>query len=142
MKRLPMMRPAIEVDMVDRRIRRVGPKNFLSRRFLYPKAQEEMSKKRLAAVNPRKWNAVGLRRRLMMVAISPIAEAESGLLVHQMVRMRRDVASISQRIGRRVTCQNMGATVTFRMAQVEAARDMAAISLVPNLNIAPSPKVL
>lgn len=130
------MRPAIRVDRIDSNTNRIGPISLLSSRFLYPMAMEEMSKTKLAAVNPRKWSAVGLRMKLRRVAMSPIADAHRGLLVHQIVRIRRDAPTMSQRMGRRVACQNIGVIVTFNMAQVEAARDTATISLVPSFGIA------
>jgi len=82
----------------------------------------------LAAVKPRKWMAPGLRTKLRAVAATPIRVAAPGLRVHHTVRMRRDVPIMSQRMGRLVSSQKMGATVQLRIAQRAAQSEIAAMS--------------
>ena len=92
-----------------------------------------MSKTKQAAVKPRKWTASGLRTKFKAVATRPMREGAPRLFVHHSVRMRRDVASMSHRMGRWVSLQKMGATNQFMTAQRAAERDTAASFLVLEL---------
>jgi len=53
-----------------------------------------------------------------------------GFLVHHNVMIKRETPTMSQRMGRCVSCQNMGATSQLRTAQRDEQRVMAAISRV------------
>lgn len=92
-----------------------------------------MSKTKQAAVKPRKWKALGLRTKFRAVATRPMREGAPRLFVHHSVSMRRDVASMSQRIGRCVMFQKMGDMSQLITAQRAAERDTAASFLVLEL---------
>ena len=94
-----------------------------------------MSKTKQAAVKPRKWKALGLRTKFRAVATRPMREGAPRLLVHHNVSMRRDVASMSHRMGRWVSLQKMGDINQFMTAQRAAERDTAASFLVLELSV-------
>jgi hypothetical protein len=102
----------------------------LSRIFLYPMRVDVTSKKAQATVNPRKWNAPGLKMKLRRVAISPIVAPAPGLRVHHKVTIRTVTPIMSHRMGRWVSCQKIGDTNQLNTAQRAAEREMAANSRV------------
>jgi len=70
---------------------------------------------------------IGLRMKFKTVATRPIRVGAPGFLVHHSVSTRRDVPTMSQSMGRWVSCQKMGATSQFNTAQSEDDRAMAAM---------------
>ena len=137
MKKLPMMRPAIVVDTTDSTMRDMEPFKPMSKMFPYPMRYDAISKKTQATVNPRKWNAPGLKMKLRRVAISPMVAPAPSLRVHHKMTIRTVTPIMSHRMGRWVSCQKIGDTNQLNTAQRAAEREMAARSRLLKYDIRP-----
>ena len=98
--------------------------------LLYFSRLSVISKKMLAAVNPRNWFAPGLRMKFNRVAMNPTKAVDPGLRTHQAVIMSEDTPNMSHRTGSLVMLQNMGDTNQLMTAHSDADRLIAARSRV------------
>lgn len=110
MKILPIITPAVVVETKDTKSKVIMLNTCLSRLFLYPTSLVRMSKTMLAAVKPKNCVEYGLSAKVMIVAIIPVMVTAPNFLTHHKTRMNAKTPKVSQKNGRCVAFQKIGAT--------------------------------
>ena len=127
-KTVPIITPAIPVETADAKIKLLMDITCLSKQFLYPINLVKKSKTTLAAVNPKKWVALGFNARVMIVAIIPVKVTAPSLLTYHKARIKEIIPSMSHRNGRWVALQKIGAIYALNTLHNAANNAIAVMS--------------
>lgn len=104
------MVPAVAVETKDAKSKLITLSFGFSRLFLYPISFVRTSKIMLAAVKPRNCVEYGLSVRVMIVAIIPVIITAPNFLTHHNTSINAKMPRVSQRNGKCVALQKIGAT--------------------------------
>jgi hypothetical protein len=85
-KNNPIIEPATAAEKTEIKTKLTVPTMALSKQFLYPKSRVSTSKTKLAAVKPKKKEASGLKK-VIMVTMMPTMVAVPNFRVHQTARI-------------------------------------------------------
>jgi len=87
-----------------------------------------MSKTTLAVVNPKKWVALGLSIKVMIVAVIPVTVTAPNFLIHHKASISDIIPNMSQKNGMWVVLQKIGAIYAPSTLHRAAHMAIAAIS--------------
>lgn len=100
MKNDPMNRPATAAEDTETANRKIDPKSLFSNKRLYPNRETRTSNMMQAAVKPKKWKAVGLNIKFIIVAMQPTNVAVPIFLTYHTANIMAEKPIKSQQKGK------------------------------------------
>ena len=130
MKKVPIRKPAAAADKVEIEIMLMTILTVFLKTLSYRVSQVATSKMMLATVKARKWIPLGLKVKLMAVAINPIKVTDPSFRIHHTATVNTVKPIRSQRKGSPNIWKKMGEKIEFNTPHSPAESAIAAKSIL------------